>query len=224
MIYMLSNHASAWNLAKHGFPVGWMIGCDGWRKPERGGVRLPYALDNGMYFPFGGQPHGPERICEFFGRCGKAHEYHAPEFAIVPDMPYDSEETMRRYTFWIKQCRALAPSWRWGVAVQNRMLPSDLERIGVLAHPEHAAVCVGGDDIWKDSTIPMWAKWCRERGVWCHVLRVNDSRRLNVCIDEGVNSVDGTGIFPGGRRAGKAGALDALTADLVRIKESKHGT
>jgi hypothetical protein len=217
LIYMLSNHSSAWKLRRDGHEVGWMIGCDGWRKPQRGAEQMPYALDNGMYFPFGGQPHGPARLGEFFGRVGKAHEFHAPLFSIVPDMPYDSEETMRRYTFWSKPCRELAPAWRWGIAVQNRMLPSDLERLGVLSRPDRAAVCVGGDDVWKDSTIPMWAKWCRTHGVWCHVLRVNDSRRLARCMDEGVSSVDGTGLFPGGPGAKAAGAVVSVSAGAVRM-------
>lgn len=110
MIYLMSNHSSVWKLRERGHQLGWLIGADGWRRPVRDGVQMPYALDNGMFFPFGGAPHGPDRLCEFFGRVGKAHVYHAPLFAVVPDMPYSAEETMRRYTFWIKQCRELAPS------------------------------------------------------------------------------------------------------------------
>lgn len=199
MIYMMSNHSSAWYLRSRGYSIGWLIGHSGWRRPQRTGHEpMPYALDNGMFFAPGQQPHGTERLAEFFGRVGKASMVHPPLFAVVPDMPYDAQETMRRYTFWHKPCQALAPTIRWGIAVQNGMTPSDLDRLAVAANRNLAAVCVGGDTEWKDKTIPMWAKWCRDEGIWCHVLRVNGERRLRLCQDEGVDSVDGTGMFQGG--------------------------
>ena len=207
-LYLMANHTDAWKLRKSGIPIGWLIGYSGWKKPVRENHGpMPYALDNGMYFPFGGQPHGGDRLCEFFGRCGKAMAFHQPLFAVVPDMPYDAATTMRRYQFWIKQCRSLAPEWRWGIAVQDGMNAQDIERLGVGVMPQHDAVCVGGSSEWKDATIRMWATWCRERGVWCHVLRVNDQARLRLCQDEGVNSVDGTGIFPWRSKSKEASSL-----------------
>lgn len=198
MIYLMANNSGVWKLRQNGNQMGWMIGFDCWKRPVRAGHwPMPYALDNGMFFTFGTQPHGNDRLCEFFGRCGKALQYHSPLFAVVPDMPYDAEETMRRYQFWNKQCRKLAPHWRWGIAVQDGMTICDIERLGVGINGQHDAVCVGGSSEWKDATIRMWATWARERGVWCHVLRVNDTKRLQVCQDEEVSSVDGTGLFPG---------------------------
>jgi hypothetical protein len=212
----MSNHASVWKLRKSGNNIGWLIGCEGWRKPEREGHDLmPYALDNGMYFPFGSEPHGPARLCEFFGRCGKALQFHDPLFAVVPDMPYDATETMKRYTAWIKRCRELAPMWRWGIAVQNGMTPTDVERLGVGIDHEHDAICVGGSSEWKDANIRTWGTWCRERRVWCHVLRVNDTKRLELCQDEGVNSVDGTGLFPGGSGTKTKSDLEPETRRVV---------
>lgn len=164
---------------------------------------MPYALDNGMFFPFGGQPHGMDRICEFFGRCGKALQFHDPLFAVVPDMPYDAKETLTRYRAWIGACREIAPQWRWGIAVQDGMTTDCIERVGIGDYVTGDAVCVGGSSKWKDSTIRTWAKWCRDRGVWCHVLRVNDERRLRLCQDEAVDSVDGTGIFRGDQQQKK---------------------
>ena len=177
--------------------MGWLIGHNSWKKPVRDGYEpMPYALDNGMFFPHGGTPHGSDRLCEFFGRVGKALAFHAPVFAVVPDMPYDWPRTMKLWEVWIKRCRDLAPEWRWGIAVQNGATPTDLDRMGISRRPELSAVCVGGDSEWKDKTIRKWATWCRERGIWCHVLRVNGESRLRVCQDEEVGSVDGTGLFP----------------------------
>jgi hypothetical protein len=200
MLYLMANHASVWNLDRLGVKLGWLIGHDGWRRPARGGSLLPYALDNGMYFPHGEAPHGPARLAEFFGRVAKSHAHHAPLFAVVPDMPYDWPETMERWARWAPRCRELAPAWRWAIAVQNGATVGDLERLGIADSPSLSAVCVGGDSTWKDSTIPVWAKWARERGIWCHVFRVNNEARVNLCIDEGVDSVDGTGLFRGNQR------------------------
>jgi hypothetical protein len=206
MIYLMANHSSVWGLRDRGQPMGWLIGHEGWRSVVKGDKHMPYALDNGMYHPIDKPAHGANRLCEFFGRCGKALESHDPLFAVVPDVPYMSEKTMKSYTFWIKQCRRLAPTWRWGIAVQDGMVPSDLDRLSVGVDFQHDCVCVGGSSEWKDKTIGMWAKWCRESGVWCHVLRVNGESRLRLCQDEGVNSVDGTGIFS--ETTGAAGESD----------------
>jgi len=202
VIYLMSNHSSVWKLREREDHWGWMIGHDGWRTPVRGGDLMPYALDNGMYFPSDGKPHGHDRLCEFFARVGKALAFHHPLFAIIPDMPYSAGLTEYRYTFWNKACRELAPLWRWAIAVQDGMTPETLERLGVGTRGTDA-VAVGGSDAFKKATIPTWACWCRSRGLWCHVLRVNGPDRLRVCMDEGVDSVDGTGLFPSGARAKK---------------------
>jgi hypothetical protein len=216
MIYLMSNHSSVWELRQRGRDMGWLIGCDGWRRPVRDGhAPMPYALDNGMYFAPGRLPHGPDRLCEFLGRCGKAMEFHAPLFAVVPDMPYDAEETLRRYLRWIEPCRDLAPLWRWAIAVQNGMTPLDLRSVGVASLPSLSAVCVGGDSEWKDASIETWAAWCRARGIWCHVLRVNNEARLRLCQDAGVDSVDGTGLFRGDLPAAEASVLGADPARAV---------
>lgn len=224
MIYLMANHTSVWKLRQSGNNMGWLIGCDGWKKPVREGHDpMPYALDNGMYFKFGDQPHGPARLCEFFGRCGKAMAFHDPLFAVVPDMPYDAAETMRRYTCWIKRCRDLAPAWRWGIAVQDGMTPSDLNRMAIGVDAKHDAICVGGSTEWKDATIRTWAGWCRDNGVWCHVLRVNDTKRLELCQDEGVDSVDGTGLFPGGPAAEEEGDVEPTPRRVVGWMSDGNG-
>ena len=216
MIYLMANHASVWKLRQSGNKMGWLIGHKGWRKPVREGHDpMPYALDNGMYFKFGTEPHGPARLCEFFGRCGLAMEFHAPLFAVVPDMPYDAAETMKRYTAWIKRCRDLAPAWRWGIAVQDGMTPADADRLSIGTRPELDAICVGGSTEWKDDNIRTWAAWCRDRRIWCHVLRVNDTKRLELCKDEGVDSVDGTGLFSGRSATTAASDVEFEADDLV---------
>lgn len=213
MIYLMANHSSVWKLRRNGHNMGWMIGYASWKKPSRADMQLPYAIDNGMYFPHGEQPHGGDRLCEFFGRCAKAFAVHAPLFAIVPDMPYDWLETVRRWDQWYPRCRELAPSWRWGIAVQDGATIEDIERLGIRG--DKYAICVGGSSEWKDATIRMWATWCRGNGTWSHVLRVNDTARLNVCIDEGVRSVDGTGLFRGDVPPAYASDVVAKSAHAV---------
>lgn len=225
MIYLMANHSSVWQLRQRGHDMGWLISFDAWKKPvKEGHDPMPYALDNGMYFPYGTTPHGADRLCEFFGRVGKSLAFHPPLFAVVPDMPYDWVVTAQRYQFWIKQLRELAPRWRWGIAAQDGMTPQDLDRLNIGVSPELSAVCVGGSSKWKDATIATWAKWCRDRGVWCHVLRVNDTKRLQLCQDEGVQSVDGTGLFRGDFRAAEEGDVGLAPEWIMDVTKREEGT
>jgi hypothetical protein len=217
VIYLISNHSSAWKLRKRGDDFGWLISHGGWNKPVRADEQMPYALDNGMYFEFGREPHGQDRICEFFGRCGKAHGYHKPLFAVVPDMPYDWDETKRRWSIWSKPCKQLAPSWTWGIVVQDGATESDLDRLGVPVNK--SAVCVGGSSAWKDKTIPMWGRFCERHGLWLHVLRVNGADRINACKDAGANSVDGTGLFRGDLWPEEESVSGTEAADVVSVDD-----
>jgi hypothetical protein len=79
------------------------------------------------------------------------------------------------------------------------MTISDIENLGVGSSLSHSAVCVGGSSEWKESTVGMWSNWCKSNGIWCHVFRVNHWKRLKLCHDFGVDSVDGTGLLRAGR-------------------------
>jgi hypothetical protein len=51
---------------------------------------------------------------------------------------------------------------------------------------------LGGSTEYKLSTMVRWGDWCRERGVYYHVGRVNTQRRVKHAIAAGAHSCDGT--------------------------------
>jgi len=53
-------------------------------------------------------------------------------------------------------------------------------------------IFIGGSTEWKLATMREWAALARERGILCHVARVNSVRRINRCINAGATSFDGT--------------------------------
>jgi hypothetical protein len=74
------------------------------------------------------------------------------------------------------------------LAVQDGMTDAD---IGCLIGPR-VGVFVGGSTEWKEKTIGSWSRLSRERGAWCHVGRVNTHRRIEMCLDGGAHSFDGS--------------------------------
>lgn len=74
------------------------------------------------------------------------------------------------------------------LAVQDGMTPAHLSGL-----PDAVGgVFVGGSTEWKLQNISVWGAFCRGRGLWCHVGRVNSMRRIAQCQGAGVNSCDGT--------------------------------
>ena len=73
---------------------------------------------------------------------------------------------------------------------------------------------------WKEQTTPAWGQLARSKGAYIHVGRVNSMRRIRLCIDAGVNSVDGTGptrfckVTPRLNRATRSDARPSLFGDL----------
>lgn len=202
MIYLAGNNTRVWRL-RESANLGWMMSPDGWRKPVRDGYQMPYALDNGLYHPFGQPAKPPSAIGHFYGLLAKAAEYHTPLFAVAPDVPYHGHDSLKRSIIHIGFMRELGYGGDIALAVQDGM------SFDVIDDDRWGAVFIGGSTDWKWSTMEEWSQRGRQLGKWVHVARVNTQDRIRQCVDAGVDSADGTGIFRGDQHQLRS-VLDAL--------------
>lgn len=157
----------------------------GWRLlvSARGVLRhegFRYALDNGAWTAF--QKREAFDVPAFT----KAVDMLGADadFVVIPDAVGEREQTLRMADEWIPRLSGL----RLYVAVQDGMTPADLDAYSSSV----AGVFVGGSTEWKLRTIPMWRAATRARGMLLHVARVNTARRIALCQESGVTSVDGS--------------------------------
>lgn len=103
-------------------------------------------------------------------------------FAVVPDVVADADATDARWA-------------RYSAAVKALGFPAAyVTQNGCHAIPEDAdAIFTGGDDAWKlGDQARRLMRQAKERGLWCHMGRVNSLRRLKLAATDGYDSVDGT--------------------------------
>jgi len=202
MIYMPSNHASVWKYREQGYSMGWLMSPDGFRRPEKNGEAMPFALDNGLYFPPDQEPKGREAIAAFYemlGRCVRLG--YEPIFVVTPDRPYDAERTRAMAAEHVPVIRGVGYAGPLAIAVQDGMELDDADGFD--------AIFVGGSTDWKWGTAEKWAAHANQTGRWCHIARVNTIHRVRQCVDMGAHSADGTGIFRGNKTQ-LAGVLEAV--------------
>lgn len=53
-------------------------------------------------------------------------------------------------------------------------------------------IFIGGSTEWKLATARTWGLLAIERAAWCHMGRVNSTRRIGVCLGAGIHSFDGS--------------------------------
>ena len=187
MIYYAAHTTGARNRATlRGLGFG-MLGSAGyrwtdpeWRARELGG--LGWALDNGAWSAFqAGKPFDGEAFKRAVSEAGRL------DFVVVPDVVMDDMGTRRMAAEWLPWTLANADARYVLLPVQEGMehdpLPLD-GRIGVF---------VGGDSRWKERKLHHWRARTKAAGSYLHVGRVNTARRLRICLDQGVDSCDGSG-------------------------------
>ena len=76
------------------------------------------------------------------------------------------------------------------LAVQDGIDPCDVRRI---VGPE-VGIFLGGTTDWKLRTMRAWGQLAQDRGAYFHVARVNSVKRINLCMDAGAHSFDGTSV------------------------------
>lgn len=163
--------ASPYSIAKNRVPDGFVV-----------------ALDNGAWSAFNSNiswsPSMFARSVEDYGRrvC----------WVACPDSVGNAEATWGLIRQWWWWCMDRAR--RVLVVVQDGMSYS---RVSPLVGPR-TGIFVGGTDAWKESTLLGWAELARRNQSYCHVGRVNSTRRTSMCINAGVDSIDGNSsiMFP----------------------------
>jgi hypothetical protein len=203
---MAANNTKVWKLREAGYPLAWMMSPAGFRRPMRGEASMPFALDNGMFYPFGESPKGMKGLPPFYAMLRRVADMGlAPEFVTIPDAPYNAAETRRLFPKHQRHVRAILPGVRVAMAVQDGMDATDLDMID-----GPGAVFVGGSTEWKWRTAAAWTDAAHRRGMWSHIARVNTRNRIRLCVDMHADSADGTGIFRGDKQQLR-GVLEALT-------------
>jgi len=155
---------------------------------------LPYALDNGAFtcWDMRGNVFDQDKWNAL------ENDWHRllvwsqtqpfdPRWAIVPDVPGDTEATLRQW----KEYASIVQSCKipLAIAVQNGMTKNDVRDLS----PEPDVVAVGGTTEWKWEHVEYWAR-CFKR---VHVLRCNSPEKLHYLSALGIESCDGTGWYRG---------------------------
>ena len=177
-----------------------------WRWSQEGASPMPYAGDNGAWSAFvNGTTWDPAGFVELLDEAGEL-----AVFVAVPDIVEGGLDSLEHSRRWLP--RVLERSRRALVVVQDGMSFEDVRpmlsgRVGVF---------VGGSTEWKESTLKPWAALAQRCGAWCHVGRVNSVRRINMCTNSGVDSIDGTSAV---RFSSNIGKLDGARRQLSFIGE-----
>lgn len=215
MIYLAANNTGCWRLRRLGFAIGWMMSPAGLMRPIRGAELMPYALDNGLFRPFGAPEAPPSERLRIYAACAKAvaDAWPTPLFAVVPDVPYCGDRSLTLSRHHRPMMRDLFPSIPLAVAVQDGMDADALDGFDW--------AFIAGSTEWKLATAVYWADACRERGMKSHLARVNGAPRMNLAKDAGCESADGTGIWRGDAKQKRA-VLDALQQIGLFEPKGKH--
>lgn len=149
---------------------------------------MAYALENGAWSYYQKrQPFDEARFGAALGKLGRD-----ADFVVMPDIVCGGECSLELTFRWMK--RVLDATNVGLIPVQDG---HEAWQVDELLGPR-VGVFVGGDTPWKLATLDRWAAVCRERRAWCHVGRVNTSRRIAACGAAGATSFDGTSVtkFP----------------------------
>lgn len=190
MIVMPSNNSGrAVVMLSDAYPgrVGNLHTPDAVRKPKP----VPYALDNGV---FGAWARGRDWD---EGKFYKALDFYDPKecrWVVVPDWVGDKELTLKKWGEHSERVRETGHTLAF--AVQDGMGAGDVPMIGNKKNGEPPVIFVGGLDVFKWRTLPMW---CREFER-VHAARVNTYRLLWMAHESGAESCDGTGFTRGDQR------------------------
>lgn len=196
MIVMPAN-ASGWfwhSLARETGRIGHLYSPRDQRGPW---PWLPYACDNGAFSCW----NPADNTFDYQKWAAKEHAWRElliwcqcapikPRWAIVPDIPGNAEETLKRWPVFAPE--VAAAHIPLAIAVQDGMTPAMVRQLEI--KPE--VICVGGSTEWKWATAEMWCKEFTR----VHILRVNSPTKLDMIEAWGAESCDGTGWNRGDRK------------------------
>ncbi len=139
-----------------------------------------YAIDNGAWTA---HQQGTSFDEEAFRKLVDSHGIGA-DWIVLPDIVAGGLESLDFSMEWLEM---MSPSpTPLLLAVQDGMGLKDIEHLDI------DGIFIGGTTSWKLKTMQAWSAWCLNRGLWCHVGRVNTRRRIRQCAMSKVTSFDGT--------------------------------
>lgn len=142
-----------------------------------------YCLDNGAWTSHvKGEPFDSKAFLRAVALLGAR-----ADFIVAPDIVEGGAESLKLSIAWLRWLRGRNDQIL--IPAQDGMRPADLDR---LVGPS-VGVFLGGSTDWKVSTMGAWGRFCRSRGCYFHVGRVNTARRIAHCIQAGADSFDGSG-------------------------------
>jgi len=142
-----------------------------WKNPT---VIKNYAIDNGCFHQFNEQ--------KFFNSLNRSMSFHKPMWVVCPDVVGCHDRTVILWLYYYPIISDMG--FKVAFVAQDGCTPETV--------PKEAYCCfIGGLDPWKDDNIKNFIG-VRE---WTHVGRVNGLGRLRTCLDLGVDSVDGSGLW-----------------------------
>lgn len=140
---------------------------------------IPWAADNDCY-----QGLDPAAFVRMLTKLA-----HRPgcRFVSVPDVVGDAEATAASFKAW-------APVIRWFGLPVALVAQDGLEDLRV-PWGKIDALFLGGSTEWKlGPASRQLAKEALHRGKWVHMGRVNTAKRIDVALEWGCHSIDGTGF------------------------------
>jgi len=142
---------------------------------------MPYAIDNGKYQAV--IKNKPWDEIAFFEMIEKIKDHGTrPEFVVVPDVPFDAEETKQEFKKYAPRLEKLG--WPLAFAAQDGMTPADV--------PAGYVAFLGGSREFKTKFMQQPLR------LRVHVGRVNRFKHLKEFDLAGAESVDGSGYLRGG--------------------------
>jgi hypothetical protein len=165
-------------LARHGWGRMWVT-----KGPHFEYEGEPFGVDNGAFSAWRKGTRWDE--AKFLRRVDAALTTgQTPVLSITPDIVAGG---LRSLDFSVSWRSRLPDDLRWYLAVQDGMMPADVEPVAGL----FSGVFLGGTDAFKRS-VRVWRAWTNERGLPLHWGRVGTGRRLREAFDVGVDSIDST--------------------------------
>lgn len=141
---------------------------------------FPYAIDNGAWTAFQrGMPFDGARFQGVVSALGRGAEW-----IVLPDVVGDAVATASATEEWLDGL----DGYRTLAVIQDGADQRVLDRLIGRVH----GFFLGGSTEYKLGTMDRWGDYCRERGVYYHVGRVNTARRIRACARAGADSCDGT--------------------------------
>lgn len=162
-----------------------------WKEVPSG---FKYAIDNGAWSAYQRKVkclhrRGGSRTIAFSGdtfmRCLDKMADGA-EWIVLPDVVCGGLASLDLSLWWLDVVRPYG---------RPMLIPAQdgMENHHLSAHiGSDVGIFVGGSTAWKETTLARWSELAKSHRAYCHVGRVNTLRRIRMCRNAGVDSIDGT--------------------------------